>query len=323
MHYGSFSVQWAQERRVCSAAHFDGYFRFTIGTEVLSSSELNELITKAGDPEFIVNKLQESANITRPTGGTKVAVIFAELNSHADEVDKNNIQPLLTALFQVADEIDVEGDHGKAFDIMDNELRLHWLLRRLTMDRLTLKERSNVFLAACETASLGWLARFADSAWGNYYPHEGQKAEVEAQCLTTEADAQKLRDMLRDRIADAAKDGALLNNRKLGYLLWRWLYLSNDNGAAVREWTTLQLAIDESVRKLAVAFTSHGWSHGFGDLVARRTTNAQVESLGQLMDVTRFRQRVEEVATTGQAPEVVEFLNAWQRQEQGNNEQHH
>lgn len=326
MHYGDdFARQWAEERRVCSAFHFDGYFRFAIGTEVLPASELDAFIANTGDPEFVMDELRKATTISRPKGGTKAAVVLNELNVHADKVDRNNIQPLLTALFQVADEINIEADRGGDFGIASNDLRLHWLLRSLTKDRMSLEERSAVYLAACHSASLGWLANFADSAWNDYHPRKGKEPESEERCLTTAADAQTLREMLRDRITDAAKSGALFDNGDLAYLLYRWRDLSNDDGAAVRDWTTFQLATDEGVRRLAVAFTSHGWSQGLGfdglgDLVAQRTTRAQVQGLDRLLDLARFRRRVEEVAAVGGTPEVAEFLNAWKRHDRGSDE---
>jgi predicted KAP-like P-loop ATPase len=321
VHYGEGSVRkWASERRVCSAVHFDGYFRFTVGTEVLSASELDVFIAKAIDPAFVVDELRKAVTIGRPAGGTKAAVILDELNVHTEKVQWSTVQPLLKGLFEVADEINVEADCGGAFNMTSNELRLHWLMRSLTRDRLSLEERSAVYLAACQSASLGWLANFTDSAWTDYHHREGVEPAPEGQCLTTEADAQTLREILRGRIADAAKSGALLDNGDLLHLLHSWWRLSTDGGAALRDWTTLQLATDGGVKKLAIAFTRHGWKQGYGfsglgDLVAQRTTNAQVQSLERLIDIAVFRRRVEEVAAAGGAPEVTEFLNAWQHQE--------
>jgi predicted KAP-like P-loop ATPase len=324
MHYGAdFARQWAAKRRVCSSSHFDAYFRFAIGTEVLSATELDALIAKASDPEFVAAELRRAVTVTRPSGGTKAAVILDELNLHAEKVDQAHVQPLLTALFEVADEINVEADRGGGFSMASNDLRLHWLLRSLTRNRLSLNERSAVYVVACQSASLGWLASFADSAWTDYHPREGSAPEPEEKCLTTAADAEALRKLLGDRITEAAKNGALFGCRDLAYLLFRWCDLANDDGAAVKEWTASHLASDEGLKKFTAAFTSHGWSQGLGglgDLVARRTTKAQVKGLERLMNVAEFRRRVEEVSVAGDLPEVSEFLDAWRRQEQGEDE---
>lgn len=88
----------------------------------------------------------------------------------------------------------------------------------------------------------------------------------------------------------------------MAYLLYRWCDLSDDDGAEVKEWTASLLASDEGVKKFATTFTDHGWSQGLGglgDLVARRTSRAQVKGLERLMDVAEFRRRVEEVDVAG------------------------
>lgn len=161
MSYGEgFARQWAMERRVCSPEHFDSYFRFAIGEEVLTSTELSDFLGRADDIEFVKTTLRHALTVARRSGGTKAAVWLGELTTHAERVDRDKVLPLLTALFEIADELNVEADAAKAFSIGSNELRLHWLLRALTKERMTLDERSTIFRLACNMASLGWLADF-------------------------------------------------------------------------------------------------------------------------------------------------------------------
>lgn len=326
MGYGDgFTRQWAMERRVCSADHFDSYFRFAIGDEVLTSTELDAFLASAGDIEQVKATLRHAVAVTRRSGGTKAAVWLDELNTHAARLDRDKIQPLLTALFEVADEINVEADVAKGFSMGSNELRLHWLLRSLTRERLSLDERSNLFLHACDTASLGWLADFTRSAWTDYHPREGKAPEPPENCLTTEADAEQLRALLRSRIEAAAVDGSLLAHRDLPFLLHSWTDLKNDGGASVRAWTSAVFATDEGVRQLAKAFTSYGWTQsmgfaGMGDAVAKRVTRVSPQGMARLMDLDSFRPRVEAVAAAGANREVQEFLEAWQRADRGDSD---
>lgn len=324
MSYGSdFGQQWASERRVCSPVHFESYFRFAVGSGVLSTKELGAFIARASDRDFVTSEMRRAVSVHRAAGGTKAAVILDELNVHADKIAKSDIPPLLAALFEVADEIDVEADKARGFSTGSNELRLHWLLRRLTRDQMTLAERSALLVNACRSASLGWLASLSTSAWTNHHPREGKEPDPEDRCLTTAVDAELLQGVLRDRIVAAANDGTLLTSQELPHLVYRWSELAGDGGAAVRAWTAAQLATDEGVKRFAVAFTSHGWSQGMGfaglgDLVAKRTTRAQTGGLDKLLDVPAFRKRIEQLSGAGGAPEVTEFLCAWERQEQGN-----
>jgi predicted KAP-like P-loop ATPase len=318
MGYGEgFAKQWARERRVCSPEHFDSYFRFSIGDAVLTSTELDAFLARADDIEYVKTTLRHAVTVRRRSGGTKAAVWLGELTTHADRVDLGKIEGLLTALFEVADEINVEADAAKAFSIGNNELRLHWLLRALTRERMSLDERSAIFRRACNAASLGWLADFTRSAWTNYHPMEGREPEPPENCLTTEEDVADLRVLLHSRIEAAAADGSLLAHRDMPFLLHWWLELAADDGTAVRAWTSAVLSADDGVRQFAKAFTSHGWTHGSGDIVARRTTRVSLKGMDRLIDLDLFRLRVEAVAATDVTPELRDFLEAWRRTEQG------
>jgi hypothetical protein len=229
------------------------------------------------------------------------------------------VQPLLTTIFRLGDELDVAVDEAKAFSIGNNHLRIHWLLRRLTLERFDLARRSGIFMAACETAALGWLVDFASSAHEDYHPRAGKSPVQESQCLTNAADAEVLRDMALSRIRKAAETSELPHAR-LAYLLYRWRDFVEDGCDEVRRWTDELLDRDEMVVQLARAFTSHGWSHSVSDIVAQRTTLANVGHLEGIVDKDRFRARVEELAgkdTLGpeEAASVKEFLDAWRRHE--------
>lgn len=308
---------WVRARRVCSADHFDTYFRFSVGDEVLRSDVLEEFLARANDAEFVKNTLRQAATINRRAGGTKAAVWLEELRVHAARIDDSKIQSLVTSLFEVIDDINVEADQARAFSIGNNELRLHWLLRALTSDRMSLEERSAVVRQACDTAGLGWLSDFTRSAWTDYHPREGQEPAPPDQCYTTEADAQYLRELLKKRIETAAADGTLLAHRDLRFLLHSWVDVTGDDGAAIKSWTANVISADDGVRQLANAFKSYGWSQTFGDVVARRTTNVSPSSIARLTDVDAFRARVESLAASSKSEDLEDFLDAWRRAERG------
>ncbi len=82
---------------------------------------------------------------------------------------------------------------------------------------------------------------------------------------------------------------------------------------------------DSGLAQLARAFTSHSWSQGMGfsglgDLVAKRSSRANVRSLHEIMDRDRFRTRLEELAKRTDLPvedagAVRTFLDGWIQQE--------
>ena len=72
----------------------------------------------------------------------------------------------------------------------------------------------------------------------------------------------------------------------------------------------------------ARAFTGTSWAQSSGDLVAKRQTTASVDGIDIVLDINRFRKRVEELASAKKLdPEasavVTTFLDAWKRREKG------
>jgi predicted KAP-like P-loop ATPase len=320
------ATSWSRNRLVCTEDHFDSYFRFSIGDDVLSRAELSEIIAKASDEAFVKTKLRNALSVTRRDRSTKAKLILDELNVHADGVAEKDVAHLLKAIFEIADELDVEADEAGGFSIGDNHLRIHWLLRSLTRNRFDLPARSKMFVAACATASLDWLTDFTQSAYNDYHPREGKQPEPESNRLTTEIDADALYALALNRVRVASKSGDLAKSKRLGYLMFRWRDMAKDDGAEVKAWAKEQMKSDAMIAIFAKAFTSHSWSQsmgfaGLGDVVSKRNTQVNVGSLDKVLDRDAFRKRVEEVAAKGLTDDdgraVSEFLSAWKQQDSG------
>jgi predicted KAP-like P-loop ATPase len=160
LHYGGGSDSaWVRERRVCTKDHFASYFRFSVGDDVLPRDELKNLIAKASDAAFVQATLRSALSVVRKNGTTKAQLLLDELNVHAEDVADNDVAPLLAAMFELGDELDIQADRGRGFSFADNPLRIHWLLRRLTLERFDLAKRSAVFVEACAKAGLGFASR--------------------------------------------------------------------------------------------------------------------------------------------------------------------
>jgi predicted KAP-like P-loop ATPase len=325
--YGhDFESGWAKERRVCTTEHFDSYFRLSLDDNALPKREIDQLVQNAGDKVAIQRAFRDALKVTRSQGATRAALLLEQLNLHAADIPNDKVGPLLKALFEIADELDVEADVVRGFGIGDNSLRLHWLTRRLTLERFSPAERSALLVTACETAPLGWLVRFSESVYRDHHPREGRNPKAEEDCLVLSADADRLRKKELKAVRDAAKSGTIIDHRQLPSLLYRWRDLSGKDGAEVKRWTKTQLKKDDAVAKLARAFTSYSWSQGMGmaglgDRVSKRNTRANVDSLEMIMDKANFRKRVETLAGEKSSLDQVDvdivrtFLKAWKEQD--------
>ena len=156
MGYGGESARiWDIERRVCVASHFDTYFRLSLSHEALSAGQIQELIERANDRTFIQETFRKAALTDRKGEKSMVPVYLNELTTLATKIDKAKVEPLLSALFEIHDEIDLKKDADKGFGRMaDTSLRYHWLIRRLTSDRFSINERTDLYLSATKSASL-------------------------------------------------------------------------------------------------------------------------------------------------------------------------
>ena len=161
---GDFHSQWDQERRVCDDGHFNTCFRLTLSEEKLSESEIEEFIANSDDPGYIRRKLREAASFERGSGTSMIPVLLDELTTHAQKVPKEKVQTILSVLFELHDEIDLQKDVGRGMMAYGSTtLRCRWLAQRLTERRFTLEERTEVFLKAHKNASLEWRTYFVTS----------------------------------------------------------------------------------------------------------------------------------------------------------------
>jgi hypothetical protein len=324
----SFIEAWEAQRLVCTEKHFDTYFRMGVGDETLPITEINEFLERAGDRKYVKDAFLKALDSIRKNGKSKVPLLFDEINVHASRIDKTNFQPLISAIFEIADDINRDADCERGgFKFGNNHLRIHWLIRKLTFDRCDLDERSEIFLAACKNAQVGWLVDFTSSAISDYVPREGREPEPPEKCLVRKESISKLKTHTLSVIEYVAATGKLISHPMLPYILFNWRAFAEDGGIAVMAWTKKQLDIDESVSIFAKAFTGESWSQGMGmaglgDRVAMRNVRASVEGLERIIDVNEFRRRLEEIEKDESLKKdlkknVLVFLEAWRKKEKG------
>ncbi|MFC3322897.1 hypothetical protein [Mesorhizobium cantuariense] len=258
-----------------------------------------------------------------------VPVYLDELRTHAKRIEKSKAEPFLRALFEIHDEIDLEKDADRGFNGMGNtSLRFHWLIRRLVRDRFTLNERSDLYLAAIPSATLGWLVDFVSSARGDYLRESKGGPTREEDCLVTNDAIRPLTAIALSAIRGAAADGSLLHHPELVYLLYRWREFLNNDPTEVRAWTDARLNEDSSLVILARELTGKSYSFGMGgfgsmgDRVSKMTPVAHIGDDEDIIDAQAFRQALERIVREAKLDAdsmkaVWLFLDAWDRKRSG------
>ncbi len=330
MGYGpEWRSSWDAERRICIEAHFDTYFRLSLSSEALSMERISELIERADDCEFIQKTFLEAATMKRRTGTSMVPVLLDELNTHAKKIEKDKVEPLLGALFEIHDDIDLDIDKDRGMMGMGNTtLRYHWLIRRLT-EGYTLDEKSRLYMSTIKQASLGWLVDFVHSAKDDY-SEKKDRPQREEDCLTREDVIPGFVDRALNAIRVASNDGSLLHHQDLISILFMWRGFLDGDVGEIRAWTDPLMDDDDALVIFAKAFTGESWSQGIGmfglgDNVATRTIRAQIDENVDVIDLAAFRSGLERLQKGGTLSEekqaiVDVFLDAWQRRRDGQDE---
>ena len=323
---GEWVTEWSAERRVCVENHFDTYFRLSLSDETLSSQEIDELISRADDREFIKDAFRQAVAVERRNGCSMVPVYLDELTTNGKKVPKDKVGPLLSALFEIHDEIDLEKDAERGFMAMGNTtLRYHWLIRRLTRDRFQIEERTKVYLEAIRNSSLRWLVDFTSSAIDDYQERENRPQTREEDCLVSKDALPEITELALAAIRDAADNGSLLAHHDLLSILYRWRGFTANDPSEVRAWTDELLGDPKSLVVLTRAMTSESWSMGIGgfgsmgDRVAKRTVRVQISDDTDIVDVKEFRRALDNIVSSDDLKQdekdnVQQFLLAWERQ---------
>ena len=315
---GEFHVGWDAERRVCVEEHFDTYFRLFLSDEKLPMDRINEFIEKANNPDFIQESLKEAAASRRRSGTSMVPVVLDELIAHAPKISKEKVEPLLSALFELHDEINLEIDVDHGFmKIGSTNLRYLWLAGRLTSQRFTLSERTNLYMTTLQQASLGCLVEFVYSAKSLYRERETGPMREENYLVQEDAIDELIESALK-AIRLSAANNSLLNHQNLIDILYRWRDFLDNDPSEVRGFTDPLLENDAALVIFARKSIGETWSQGVENRVAKRGTKLLIDKQTDIFDIPVFCSRLETLRKADTLNEedqktVQDFLEAWQK----------
>jgi predicted KAP-like P-loop ATPase len=292
---------WRAQRRICDPSHFSSYFKLALGSNVISRKLLDDLSVHLQDRQYVQTFFRERTKIIRKSGHSEIPIVLDDLTGMADRISPEKTGVFLSALFEIADELDLERDEERGgFGFGTTYLRMHWLINELVRDRLPQADRGTLLQGAVETASLGWAVDLTSRIYSDHHPRSADKETPLERRLVDDSKASDIIQLTVEKIRRAAASGAVLNVRNLLSVLYRWREFSDGANGEVRRWTDAQLSSDDFVIRLADAVTSTVWVtslglDGMGDRVSQGVPQAQIEGLETILDVDRFLARVSEL----------------------------
>jgi predicted KAP-like P-loop ATPase len=293
-------------RRVCSADHFNTYFRFAIGKDVLSAAAITAFVARAGDKEFIQNTLRDALKIKRQSGHTTASLYLDQVRTHADRIAKEHASEFLKALFEMGDDLDVRDDEGRGFYRRgSNELRLRYLVRAVLEERFDLTERSSIVATAIGAAQLNTLVKFAEACKSQH--DRGTQRDPLVDVKTSE----KLTAVARERLKAAARDGSLATHRRLFELLWAWTRTGDLAFDEVRAAVGKLIGNDQFILHLASSAAVTSWSISEGDLVSHGRMSVSRSAVSKLIDAPTFLSRLQQIAASTKNSDETAFVNAF------------
>lgn len=290
-----------RDRLLASRTHFNTYFSFSLSQDIVPANEIRRFIERSDDATFVIGYLRTALTRSRRDGSSQASLVLEELNVQASLIPEAKVTRLLSAIFSMGDELDVESDKKEGFrGIADNPLRIHWLCNRLVTDRFDLATRDQIYRAAAEHAPATWLCDFADRCQRQYDPDPESSRSVPSEPLVSQEMAQELVALSIERLRASAADGSLVRSGRLGRILFDWARRSPEGASEVRRWTDERLADDEFVLAMAntmisvVTSTSMGWD-GDGDRVSRAADRVSNDIFNDVLDVPAHEARVDEL----------------------------
>jgi predicted KAP-like P-loop ATPase len=318
MHYSGDSLQrWRRELRVCVPDTFLAYFRLSLPEGAVSRADLDALLAVAKDPEAFAAALRTAATHKTATGVSKVRGLLERLMDHVpDQLDAENAQPVVSALFRVGDELLTTTDKVRGGFDFGNESRVTRIAYHL-LKKVTPAQRVPLLLQALND---GQAIRCAQSLFAALV-NEAEKAEKgEGDALLGSADAESLKAGWRHRVSQFAQAEQFIDHPSLAYLLSGWRHWGGEDQA--KAWWQAASSSDLGLLKLVAAFSSDATSQAFGDYAVRVHLRVNPKGIALYGDIDDIYGRVAtllkaEAVPEPLAPAAKQFLLECERMKAG------
>jgi len=268
-----YGQTWYRDLRVCSAKLFDRYFRLSVSEEELSQSDVQSLLRARGDRE----RLRSELEVLHSRG--LITLALDELGIYMDEVEPAQVEPFITAIFDVGDLF----SHSKRgmFEV-PVAFRIAWLTKEAISKLDGVDLRSEALIRAIEnTNSLGMAAEVAAVLCDGEEP------------FLPKGKADRVKTSVVGKIKEFAESNVLQGSPKLARLLRLWRSWGSE-----REVATYAASLASNPRatlQLLKSLVLRTVSHEMGDVVVKERYYVRRDDIEPLISMDTMDEVVQKI----------------------------
>ncbi|MDB5266817.1 MAG: hypothetical protein JWN89_632 [Parcubacteria group bacterium] len=278
--------EWRQNRRICSADHFDTYFFLNVPEGEMRSSEITSALEKVRDYKQFSALLH--GYLKTQDKKKDIRKFLTTILDHVKEfpTEGNKIAQTLTVLLDIADEVSGIKSHqmfdfGAETDLMRV---IHFYLKSLKDREISIFEPSRE--AIRKTKSLYGAIHLISS----YFPRPEKESSGREKLFDNLEITELSKEGLK-KINKAYKDGSLKKQENLVYILYRWKEWGGekDMRTFVNTYKKSRLALAEFVSKFkTISLRSSG-------MITEQIPRISFSSLKEFFDLDYIKTTIDKV----------------------------
>jgi len=277
--YDGASEQWERDLRVSAGEFFDRYFRLDISPRDLSQADLLPLLSTAA------SRAELSDHLRSLDKRGLLPLALDRLEAHKEKRGHENAAAFVTAIFDIGELLP---EQGLAFSIDPTTHASRIVLWFLKSESDGGARKKALEQAIKETTGLVLPARQIALE----EPHEGRQ-ENPIEMLFQVEDLPHFRALCLEKIEAAARNGKLLENPHLLYILFRWKFWGGLQAA--REWAAATAAEPTRAITLLQRFVQVAATRGMEDYAVRTHPYIDLSQLETFVDLDPLKEALASV----------------------------
>jgi hypothetical protein len=266
----SYYDSWLRDMRVCHPSNFDKYFLFSIPSEELSHSELQEMFTLTDDAlalTIFIKALHKRGILKNALG---------QFSAFVDKIPIENSKSFICAMLNSCDEV---GNDDFSFSLNSTNYMTIFVEKMIKrIDNIDERERLLVDCFQKPESGLNILESILQY-------EENKREQNETDFLLTDYTFDILKSTFVDKLdlLSESQDNILINHPQLSSFIYRWKRWGDDK--KVCSWMNAQVKNPDFSLIVLQLFTQRGFSRSWGDHASRKTTEIKLEHMEEFFPI--------------------------------------